>query len=85
MKGETEVASVDSWNSGRPDVHCSLYIVHYTLYIDLPFAKQPVRAEGLGSDAGAGAVFRRPSGLRGKRFPMFSAMREKCTFAKNLK
>jgi len=27
------VASVDSWNSGRPDVHCSLFIVHCTLYI----------------------------------------------------
>ena len=77
MKGETEVASGDSWKSGRPDVHC-------TLYIDFPFAKQPVRVEGLGGDAGAGVVFRRPSGLRGKRFPMFSAMKEKCTFAKNL-
>ncbi len=74
MKDGTEVASGDSWNSGRPDVPCSLY--HCTLYIDLPFAKQPVRAEGLGSDAGAGSVFRRPSGLRGKRFPMFSAMRK---------
>ena len=83
MKDGTEVASGDSWNSGRPDVHCSLY--HCTLYIDLPFAKQPVRGEGLGSDAGAGAVFRRPSGLRGKRFPMFSAKRKKCTFAKILK
>jgi len=55
------------------------------LYIDFSFAKQPVRAEGLGSDAGASAVFRRPSGLRGKRFPMFSAKRKKCTFAKILK
>jgi len=78
MKGETEVASVDTWDFGRPDIHCPLYI-------DLPFAKQPVRAEGLGSDAGAGAVFHRPSGLRGKRFQMFSAKRKKCTFAKNLK
>ena len=80
MKGETEVASVDTWDLEQPDVHCSC-----TLYIDFPFAKQPVRAEGLGSDAGASAVFRRPSGLWGKRFPMFSAMRKKCTFAKNLK
>ena len=62
-----------------------MYIVHYTLYIDLSFAKQPVRAEGLGSDAGACSVFRRPSSLRGKRFPMFSAKRKKCTFAKILK
>ena len=30
----------------------------------VPYAKQPVRAEGLGSDAGVGAFFRRPSGLR---------------------
>ena len=39
-----------------------------TLYIDFPFAKQPVRVEGLGGDAGAGAVFRRPSGLRRNGF-----------------
>ena len=32
-----------------------------------PLAKQPVRAEGLGSDAGYGALFRRPSGLRAER------------------
>lgn len=30
------------------------------------FARQPLRAEGLGGDAGADAVFRRPSGLRGR-------------------
>ena len=60
-----------------------MYIVHCTLYIDLSFAKQPGRAEGLGSDAGAGSVFRRPSGLRGKRFPMFSAMRKKMYFCEN--
>ena len=29
------------------------------------FAKQPVRAEGLGSDGDVGTLFRRPSGLRG--------------------
>ena len=31
----------------------------------VPFAKQPVRAERLGSDGDAGTLFRRPSGLRG--------------------
>ncbi len=80
MKGETEWRRLIRGIPGD-----RMYIVHCTLYIDLPFAKQPGRAEGLGSDAGAGAVFRRPSGLRGKRFPMFSAKRKKCTFAKILK
>ena len=31
------------------------------------FARQPVRAEGFGSDVGYGALFRRPSGLRAER------------------
>ena len=32
-----------------------------------PLARQPVRAEGFGSDAGYGSLFRRPSGLRAER------------------
>ena len=35
------------------------------VYLVVSFARQPVRAEGLGSDVGYGALFRRPSGLRG--------------------
>lgn len=38
------------------------------VFLTVPFAKQPIRAGGLGGDAGAGAYFRRPSGLRGKLF-----------------
>jgi len=37
-------------------------------FLAVPFAKQPIRAGRLGSDAGADAYFRKPSGLRGKLF-----------------
>ena len=80
MKGETEVASGDSWNSERPDVHCSLYIIHCKLIFRS--RNSPLGLKGLGG-TGAGATSRRPSGLRVKRFPSFS-VQEKCTFAKKL-
>lgn len=57
-------------SGGRPNgmaVGCTLPLVG-TVCLVVPFAKQ-FRAEGLGSDAGVGAFFRRPSGLRGRSLP----------------
>jgi len=74
MKGETEEASVDSWNSGRPDVHCTLIFRSRNSPLglkDLVAMREPVR-------------FFAGRQVCGETDSDILRNEEKCTFAKNL-